>query len=86
MKSRARLELVGRDACDRQVHVGNSGPASVTVADVVNPSGAHSWTAPLFGPSTDTLSLISWPPLLSTTPPRNTASASVPSTFLNSDS
>ena len=52
-------------------------PDSSIVDCWVNPSGASSLTAPSFGPSTATLSLITWAPFSSISPPRNTASAPV---------
>ena len=63
-----------------------AGPASSIVCCVVKPSGANSLTSPSFGPSTATLSLITWAPFSSIRPPRKTASAPVDSIFLNSDS
>ena len=63
-----------------------AGPASSIVACVVKPSGANSLTAPSFGPSTATLSLITWAPFSSMSPPRKTASAPVPLIFFMSAS
>ena len=57
-------------------------PASSIVCCVVNPSGVSSLTAPSFGPSTATLSLISWAPFSQISPPMNTASAPVAWIFL----
>jgi len=47
-------------------------PASVGVDDTLKPSGPRRRTFEL-SPSTETLSLISWPPLLETIPPRKIA-------------
>jgi hypothetical protein len=47
-------------------------PASLGVAESLKPSEASSSTFELL-PSTDTLSLISWPPLFETMPARKTA-------------
>src|SRR6185295_5273264 len=44
-------------------------PASSIVDWVVNPSGSSSLTLPVFGPSTATLCLISWPPFSQIRPP-----------------
>ena len=65
---------------------GAASGASSIVAWVVNPSGANSLTSPSFGPSTATLSLITWAPFSSISPPRKTASASVPPIFRKSAS
>ena len=61
-------------------------PASSIVCCVVKPSGANSLTSPSFGPSTATLSLITWAPFSSIRPPRKTASAPVPLIWLKSAS
>ena len=61
-------------------------PDSSIVDWVVKPSGASSFTAPLFGPSTATLSLITLAPFSSIRPPRKTASAPVPLILLKSAS
>src|SRR6266550_3837907 len=51
---------------------------------VVKPSGSMSFTAPLFGPSTETLSLISCPEFSSTSPPMKMASGLVALIRVNS--
>ena len=60
-------------------------PDSSIVDCCVNPSGANSLTSPSFGPSTATLSLITWAPFSSIRPPRKTASAPVALIFWNCD-
>src|SRR3954452_24101265 len=52
-------------------------PASSIVPCSANPSGVSSLTAPSFGPSTATLSLISCAPFSQMRPPMKTASAPV---------
>ena len=61
-------------------------PASSIVCCVVNPSGVSSLTAPSFGPSTATLSLISCAPFSQMRPPMKTASAPVALILLKSAS
>ena len=66
---------VGTPAIDRNMPRALSTPDSSIVDCCVKPSGASSLTAPSFGPSTATLSLITWAPFSSTRPPRKSASA-----------
>ena len=56
-------------------------PCPVSVELRKNPSGAISLT-PVFGPSTATLSLISWPPFEQISPPRKIASGLVALIFV----
>ena len=80
------LELVDRrtgDREDRVLGLGRAALAGWKIASVAKPSGRNSLTAPLFGPSTATLSLISWPLFSSTSPPTKTASGFVPLIFVN---
>ena len=76
---------IGTPATDMNMPA-EAGPASSIVCWVVKPSGANSLTSPSFGPSTATLSLITWAPFSSIRPPRKTPSAPVAWIFLKSDS
>ena len=75
-------ERLDRLAGDRRVHVRRRRACAVDRRLGVEPVRRQQLDAPSFGPSTATLSLISWAPFSSIRPPMKTPSAPVASIFL----